>query len=218
MRDTPDNYIGPAFSELEELMAISRRTFLANTAATLGAVSIANLSRDIQFRGRPILITPKCTELNLHVYEGGLITLGPESPPTRIPTWREVWQVEGIDVGDPRAIAAALKHTHLDLEELDRPVSDVCWEMVWSTTWCPAAQAEKLLKRLKIGPTLRSKAETAGRLNFHYADNHPGSNEIWVEVPDDLSISLLQARLIELRQPIRIVMEVSTLGVTSNKF
>jgi hypothetical protein len=36
---------------------------------------------------------------------------------------------------------------------------------------------------------------------------HPGSCERWVEVRDDLSLSLLQASLIELNRPIRVVVE-----------
>jgi hypothetical protein len=36
---------------------------------------------------------------------------------------------------------------------------------------------------------------------------HPGSNERWAELRDDLTVSLLQARLIELGQPIRIVID-----------
>jgi hypothetical protein len=36
---------------------------------------------------------------------------------------------------------------------------------------------------------------------------HPGNCERWVEVRDDLSLSLLQASLIELNRPIRVVVE-----------
>jgi hypothetical protein len=47
-------------------------------------------------------------------------------------------------------------------------------------------------------------------LDFYYGNGAPGSNDVWVEASDDLSVTLLQARLIELRQPIRVVMEVAT--------
>jgi hypothetical protein len=41
-------------------------------------------------------------------------------------------------------------------------------------------------------------------LEFHEGDNHPGSNDIWVNAKDKLSLSLLQARLIDLKIPIKI--------------
>lgn len=47
-----------------------------------------------------------------------------------------------------------------------------------------------------------------GRLEFHEGDNHPGGNDLWVDAVDNLSISCLQEQLIELGQPIEIVMEV----------
>jgi hypothetical protein len=37
------------------------------------------------------------------------------------------------------------------------------------------------------------------------ADNHPGSNDRWVIAKDKLSLSLLRARLIDLKMPIKIV-------------
>jgi hypothetical protein len=41
--------------------------------------------------------------------------------------------------------------------------------------------------------------------DFHEGDNHPGSVDRWVNAKDMLSLSLLQARLIDLNMPIKIV-------------
>ena len=38
--------------------------------------------------------------------------------------------------------------------------------------------------------------------------DHPGSNACWVSAKDELSLSLLQVRLIDLRMPIKIVQGV----------
>jgi hypothetical protein len=58
------------------------------------------------------------------------------------------------------------------------------------TTWSPAARAAGYLGRLDIGP-FTTKPSHAGADAFHEGDNHPGSGEIWVDVADDLSASLL---------------------------
>jgi hypothetical protein len=47
----------------------------------------------------------------------------------------------------------------------------------------------------------------AGQLAFVDGGWHPDSCERWVEVRDDLSLSLLHASLIEQDRPIRVVVE-----------
>ena len=42
-------------------------------------------------------------------------------------------------------------------------------------------------------------------LEFHEGDAHPGDNSFWVNAKDQLSLSLLQARLIDLGMPIKVV-------------
>ena len=43
------------------------------------------------------------------------------------------------------------------------------------------------------------------QLEFHEGDAHPRDNSVWVNAKDQLSLSLQQARLIELGMPIKIV-------------
>ena len=193
-------------------MTISRRTFLASLASALGFASMPELEQRVLDLGRPLLLAPKSVAQNLYIYDGGILTLGPDVwMDVERPTWRAVLREEGVDVSSPSKVAVEQRRRSLTDEEFDAPVSDHCWEMVWGTTWSPSARAERLLTRLKVGAALSGESSQAGRLDFHYGDNHPGSNDVWVDVYDDLSATLLQARLIELRQPIRVVMETPTI-------
>ena len=193
-------------------MTVSRRTFMTGLATFFGVASSDFLTKKIQDRGKPILLTPNSVEKTLHIYDGGTILYGEDGYGKARPTWREVLLEEGWPVNDPDQIPRILSERYMETEdELDQKVCDVCWPMVRGVTWSPMARAVRLLERLKIGPKLTSKNRGVGQLSFHYGDNHPGSNDICVEVEDDLSVSLLQARLIELNQPIKIVMEVPTI-------
>jgi hypothetical protein len=194
-------------------MSLSRRTFLARLAGAFGSASMPDLRRRIEDRGRPILLAPAAPCQTLHVYCGGYLTLGPETleEPAR-PTWRAVLRAEGVAVDDAAALDAEMRGRWLSADELDAPVSDACWPMVYETTWSAAARAAGYLRRLDIGPRFTTRAGHAGALEFHEGDNHPGSSEIWVDVADDLSASLLQARLIELGEPVRLVMETDTVS------
>lgn len=193
-------------------MSLSRRTFLAHLAGAFGAASMPGLRLRIEDKGSPILLPPPAPLRTLHVYEGGYLTFGPEPliEPER-PTWREVLGTKGVRVDNPAVLLAEMRGRSMYADELDAPVSDRCWPMVYETTWCPAARAERYLRGLNIGPRFTTKRGHAGSLEFHDGDNHPGSSEIWVDVPDDLSASLLQARLIELREPVAVVMETVTI-------
>lgn len=111
---------------------------------------------------------------------------------------------------EPDKLDDFLASTGMTLEQLDGPIDDVCWPMAEASTWNPTARAHCLLRQFKVGSCLRSREGRLGRLSFHEGDNHPGSSDMWVEARDDVSVSLLQARLMELGQPIRGVMETAT--------
>ncbi|PSC05939.1 hypothetical protein SLNSH_06060 [Alsobacter soli] len=190
-------------------MPFTRRRFLAQLAlAAFGVPSVRDLARKIEDAGRPLLLEPPAASQDLHIYDGGYVTLGPEYQASLNyrPTWREILKLEGVNVDDPVELTTAMNRRAMEVEELEAPVSDVCWPMVEGSLWCPAARAANLLSRLDLGSKL-SGLGAAGRIEFHEGDNHPGSTDTWAVVPDDLSASLLQARLIELRQPLRVVIE-----------
>ena len=193
-------------------MTVSRRTFLTGLITVFGVVTTGDLTKKIQDIGKPILLNPPNIDKTLHVYEGGTLLLGGKGLSDDRPTWRELLFEEGWPVNDPEKIPEILAERFMESEdELDQPICDVCWPMAYGVTWSPMARAVRLLERLKIGPKLTSKNQGVGQLIFHHGDNHPGSNDVWVEVKDDLSVSLLQARLIELNQPIKVVMEVPSI-------
>ena len=88
-------------------------------------------------------------------------------------------------------------------EGYDRPVCERYWAEYFECEGNPSAQAYWLLSKIDIGPKLGSARGPL--LEFHQGDNHPGSNDRWVNAKDALSLSLLQARLIDLKMPIKIV-------------
>lgn len=195
-------------------MIVSRRTFMAHLAAAFGAASMPDLRKRIEDAGRPILLTPPARGETLHVHHGGYLTLGPEvlTDGDARPTWRAVLRLQGVAVDHPAALAAHMRQIWLTPGELDAPISDVCWPMVYDMHWSPAARAFNYLQRLNIGPSFNSGGRRSGALRFHEGDNHPGSSELWVDVADDLSASLLQARLIELGEPVGVIMETATIA------
>jgi hypothetical protein len=58
-----------------------------------------------------------------------------------------------------------------------------------------------LLKKLDLGAA-DTKLRRAGEIIFEAFGGAPGNSYTWVELKDDLTVSLLQARLIELKLPI----------------
>ncbi len=194
-------------------MAVSRRTFLSGLVTLFGASSADGLTKRVQDLGKPLMLNPWAVEKTLHVYEGGIMLLGGPALADSRPTWRELLAEEGLPVNDPEQIPRILAEKFMESEdELEQPICDVCWPMAYGTTWSPMARAVRLLERLNIGPKLSSRSHGIGQLSFHYGDNHPGSSEVWVEAKDDLSVSLLQARLIELNQPIKVIMAVPSIA------
>ena len=73
----------------------------------------------------------------------------------------------------------------------------------WLRHQSPNALAYKELEGIDLGPEFDIAGKTAGSIRF-IDGFHPGNETLWVEVPDLLSVSLLQARLNELEQGLRI--------------
>jgi hypothetical protein len=74
----------------------------------------------------------------------------------------------------------------------------------------PQARAYHLLKELDLANAPNSKLKQAGEVFFQSCGGRPGNTYTSVELKDDLTVSLLQARLIELNLPIKV--KVGTLG------
>lgn len=191
-------------------MTIQRRAFLTGLASLFGVASSADLKSLVLDKGRPLLLPVRDPIHRIHIYEGGMLTLGEwrynyDMPR---PTWRQQFEAEGVDIHNPVALAREMDDRSFDPDDLDEPICDICWPMAYDLTWTASARAYRFLERHNIGASVMGRGKM-GRLEFHEADNHPGSNDLWVDAVDDLSVSCLQARLIELGQPVEIVMEVA---------
>jgi hypothetical protein len=186
-------------------MSIHRRSFLLGLASAFGAASIPDLHARILNKGAPILLEPEHISDRIHVYDNGMLCLGDHWEKT-FP--RVTWLRYFTDLGARTKADIAEYAAIYDIDPGDL-IGDEYWPEVYDLQYTPQAAAYHLLRRLKVGTGLRSKAQTCGRLDFFSGSNHPGSNDQWVEAGCDLSVSLLQAHLIELRQPIQVVMEVS---------
>jgi hypothetical protein len=67
----------------------------------------------------------------------------------------------------------------------------------------PAGEAFHVLRKLDLG-AIDSKLRQACEIIFEEFGGGPGNSYTWVELKDDLTVSLLQARLIELNLPINV--------------
>ena len=85
-----------------------------------------------------------------------------------------------------------------------RRQGEASWEDRWDNFAGPQAQAFHLLKKLDLGSAPDSKLKQAGQIIFEEFGDSPGNSYTWVELKDDLTVSLLQARLVELNLPINV--------------
>jgi hypothetical protein len=91
----------------------------------------------------------------------------------------------------------------LEPEELDKRLNGFGSEDMWDNVNGPQAKAFHLLKQLDLGAS-DSKLSQAGEIIFEEFGGAPGNSYKWAELKDDLTVSLLQARLIELNLPINV--------------
>lgn len=91
-------------------------------------------------------------------------------------------------------------------EELDDEAPVVDYEEAWYLKYNPQVEAYRFLEALDLGPIDAEGEDLAGNLLFIEGDR-PGSNYIAVEAPDELTLHLLQARLLELGQDICVEIE-----------
>ena len=86
--------------------------------------------------------------------------------------------------------------------DFDKPVQGRYWEDWFDITGGPLARAYHLLQRIDLGP---ERDSGRGPLLEFNVGSHPGDSTHYVNAKDMLSLSLLQARLIDLRLPIKIM-------------
>jgi hypothetical protein len=93
---------------------------------------------------------------------------------------------------------------------VDARVDGYWWQDCWDHFTGPQAKAYHLLKGLDLGGASDSRLKQAGEIIFSELGGGPANSYSSVQLKDDLTVSLLQARLIELKLPINV--KVGTLS------
>ena len=117
--------------------------------------------------------------------------------------WREYLSSRGHRLETNDDIMRVCREKSLRPEELDRQLDGFGWEDMWDNFTGPQAKAHHLLKQIDLGAP-NSKLREAGEIMFEAFGGAPGNSYTWVDLKDDLTASLLQARLIELNLPIKV--------------
>jgi hypothetical protein len=193
---------------------LDRRRFLIGAGSLLTAAFVRNASAVNRTSVTPLLLpAARKPEETLYVYWQELssfdakwrVSLGPNQPfAPPPPTWREHLRSRGHRLDTQDDIERVCFREGLDPEDLDERLSGFGWEGAWDNYTSPQAKAFHLLKKLDLGGAPNSKLKQAGQIIFQEFGGAPGNSYTWVELKDDLTVSLLQARLIELNLPIKV--------------
>ena len=187
---------------------LTRRAFIAGTAGTLSTTLLQRFEWFLRDQKRPLIEAPAAPTEHLYVSrEYGdelLITLGKPDEAPEPPTWAEYFErTWGIDAKDKPRLLDACHEWGLDPDYLD---TECEWE-TWITHWCRhesgQAKAFSLLEELDVGTSLLNAEGEVGGLTFIDGPS-PGNDYLGVHADNELSISLLQHRLNELRTGIQV--------------
>jgi hypothetical protein len=198
-----------------------RRHFLIGAGALLTAPFVRRASAFSQKAGAPLILpSVRKPEETLYVYMQDYefdendevaeydakwrVSLGPDQPfAPPPPTWREHLLSLGHPLETHDETERVCREHDLPLDELDVRLNGFGWEDSWDNFTRPQAKAHHLLKGLDLGGS-GSALRQAGQITFEQFGGSSGNSYTWVELRDDLTVSLLQARLIELNLPINV--------------
>jgi hypothetical protein len=207
---------------------LTRRGFLIGAGSLLTAAFVSKATAFSRKAGEPLVLPPaKRPEETLYIYEQEQegwsydeddedlstpryrygkwrVSHGPDEPRAPPPpSWREHLNSRGYRRDTADDIKRIYLEKGLTPEELDKPLNGFGWEDMWDNFNSPQARAHHLLKGLDLGSP-SSNLEQAGQIIFEGCGGAPGFSYTWVDLKDDLTVSLLQARLIELNLPINV--------------
>jgi hypothetical protein len=186
-------------------MLQSRRGFLIGVGAVLTTAFVKDARSFIHRNNQPLLTSPSQVAETMYWCEipdeGYQLTLGPWSIAPPPPTWRKFFVSEGIAHRTDREIEKICCSHLIEPRDFDKPMSVRYWEDWFDTEGGPLARAYHLLRKIDLGPERGS--ERGPLLEFNIG-SHPGDSTHYVNAKDMLSLSLLQARLIDLKLPIKI--------------
>ena len=187
-------------------MLQSRRGFLIGAGALLTTAFVKDARSFIHRNSQPLLTSPSQVVETMYWFEipdeGYQLTLGPWSIAPPPPTWRKFFASEGIPHRTGNEIEKICSSHLIEPADFDKPMSARYWEDLWEVERGPLARAYHLLQKIDLGPERNSKR---GPLLDFNIGSHPGDSTHYVNARDMLSLSLLQARLIDLGMPIKIV-------------
>jgi hypothetical protein len=188
---------------------ITRRSFLIGAGALLTADLVTRFEWHIRNHGEPLVLAPERPDTILHVdpdrsYE---VTLGSWDDILDL-TNREVLEDYcGLDLEKSKLKLSDYHRIREEYgiapKELDEPVS---WDLATEglpRSATPNGAAYSLLRGLDIGPDLHSPGRLVGGLDF-FDGPMPGNDYLGVCCRDEISVSLLQARLNELGENIAV--------------
>ena len=191
---------------------ITRRSFLIGAGAILTTDLVTRFEWHIRNHGDPLILAPEEPHTILHVDPN-------KDYEIRLGNWDDILDLTnrevlkdycGLDLDKSKL---KLSDYHRIREEygiapteLDEPVS---WDLATQglpRSATPNGAAYSLLDGLNIGPELHGTGQLVGGL--HFVDGPmPGNDYLGVSCKDEISISLLQARLNELGESIEVRVE-----------
>jgi len=187
-----------------------RRTFLVGVSGLLTWPLVKRIETHILQHGQPYLEDVQGATKTLFVYPDSdfQITLGSRDDLDDVPTWREYLIDNGILPRPPTKprlshFREALEHHGVSPRQLDETVDDEEWFESRPRTSTPNGAAYQLLSALDIGPELRDEGGHVGELRFIDGAG-PGNDYLGVHCSNLLTVSLLQMRLRELGELVRV--------------
>ena len=190
-------------------MLQSRRGFLIGVGAVLTTAFVSDARAFIRRKEAPLLAAPPRTAHTLYWdwpdgLEPQLFLDGePEVIAPEPPTWREF--LKSLDAKDYTASGIKLRLEQIGFEpsQLDEEMDESWWEMHYDRISGPSAKAYRLLERIDLGPDLGRRGD-GPHLQFLEGGGNQFDYSLHVHASDMLALSLLQARLIDLRLPIKV--------------
>ena len=193
---------------------LDRRRFLVGAGGLITTAFVRKATAFYRSAGQPVVLpSAKPPEETLYVYSPDWVEppygkwrvpLGPNQPVAPPPpSWREYLRSRGDRLDSEEDIERVCSRNGLTLEELDNAVNGFGWEDICDNFTSPQAKAYHLLKEIDLGGA-DSELKQAGQIIFEGCGAPLVSLTLWVDLKDDLTVSLLQARLIELNLPINV--------------
>ena len=189
---------------------LSRRGFLIGTGGLLTMAFVSDARAFIRRKEAPLLAAPPRTAHTLYWdWPDGLdepqlfLDDQPEVIAPEPPTWREF--LKSLDAKDYTASGIKLRLEQIGFEpsQLDEEMDESWWEMHYDRISGPSAKAYRLLERIDLGPDLGRRGD-GPNLQFLEGGGNQFDYSLHAHASDMLALSLLQARLIDLRLPIKV--------------